>query len=142
MQARSGAPVEVQEGVRIQAANGATRDDGWVRIASRPSAARIGEGLLLALGGTAVGILLLPIPLVHLFGIMFALSTWWLGFRRATTARVVAGAGGTCPRCGKTGNFFVGFGRKRYGFPIATSCPHCAHRLALEAPGPAASARP
>ena len=123
---------------RVRAANGLVRDDGWVRIAHRPLLARIGEGLLIAGGGTAVGVLLLPVPLVHLFGVLFALSTWWLGLRRAQTGTVVVSTGGTCPQCGEAGNFFAGFGRKRFRLPLSTSCPKCSHALTLE---PAPSTR-
>lgn len=123
--------------VRVRAANGTTRDDGWVRTAHRPLPARIGEGALIAIGGTVVGALLLPIPLVHIFGVLFALSTWWFGFRRARTATVVLEAGGTCPRCGEVATFYSGFGRKRFRLPLSTSCPQYSHALSLE-PLPAA----
>jgi hypothetical protein len=118
--------------VRVRAADGTARDDGWVRTAERPLAARIGEGALIALAGTAGGVLLLPIPLVHLFGIIFAVSMWGLGLHRARTRTVVVEAGGTCPRCGTAGVYYAGFGRKRFRLPISTSCPHCANRLDLE----------
>lgn len=123
--------------VRVRAANGATNDDGWVRTAHRPLPARIGEGALIALGGTAVGALLLPIPLIHVFGVVFALSMWWFGVRRARTATVVVEAGGTCPRCGEAATFHAGFGRKRFRLPLSTSCPRYSHALSLE-PLPAA----
>jgi hypothetical protein len=123
-----GAPLRV----RVRAADGTARDDGWVRTAHRPFAARVGEGLMIAGGGTAIGVLLLPVPLVHLFGIMFALSTWWFGLQRMRTDTVVVSVGGTCPHCDKAGTFFAGFGRKRYRLPISTSCPSCSHALTLE----------
>jgi hypothetical protein len=118
--------------VRVRAANGIARDDGWVRTIDRPLLARLGEGGLLALGGTAVGILLLPIPLVHLFGAIFALFMWWLGIRRAGTRTVVLDAGGVCPRCGERAAFYVGFGRQRFRLPLSTSCPRCSRALSLE----------
>ncbi len=122
--------------VRVRAADGTARDDGWVRVAHRPFAARLGEGVLIAGGGTAIGVLLLPIPLIHLFGIMFALTTWWFGLQRVRTDTVIVSVGGTCPRCGKAGAFFAGFGRKRFRLPISTSCPACSHALTLEALSP------
>jgi hypothetical protein len=118
--------------VRVRAADGTSRDDGWVRTAHRPFPARVGEGLMIAGGGTAVGVLLLPVPLVHLFGIMFALTTWWIALQRVRTDTVVVSVGGTCPHCGTTGTFYAGFGRKRYRLPISTSCPSCSHALSLE----------
>lgn len=124
--------------VRVRAADGTARDDAWVETAHRPLAARLGEGLLVAGGGTLVGIMLLPIPLIHLFGIMFALSTWWVGIQRARTTTVVSKAGGTCPHCETAGRFFSGFGRKRFRLPLSTSCPSCSHALTLESlPGAA-----
>lgn len=118
--------------VRVRAANGASRNDGWVDTATRPLAARLGEAGLIALGGTAMGILLLPVPLVHLFGVVFAVSTWGFAIHRARTKVVLVRAGGTCPRCRETGAYFVGFGRQRFRFPISTSCPHCANALSLD----------
>jgi hypothetical protein len=118
--------------VRVRAADGKSSDDGWVRTAHRPLLKRIGEGLLLAGGGTAVGVMLLPVPLVHIFGVVFALSTWWFGIRRALTDTVVTAVGGTCPHCQQEGTFYAGFGRKRFRLPISTSCPKCSHALTLE----------
>ena len=118
--------------VRIRAADGTSRDDGWIDTAARPLSARLGEAGLIALGGTAAGILLLPVPLIHLFGVMFALFMWGFALRRARTRTVLVEAGGICPGCGEPGAFFVGFGRQRFRFPISTSCPRCAHALSLE----------
>jgi len=118
--------------VRVRAADGTARDDGWVRVAHRPVAKRLGEAGLIAGGGTVAGVLLLPVPLVHIFGILFMLTTWWFAVQRARTSTVIVNAGGTCPRCATEGRFFVGFGRKRFRLPVATSCPSCAHALTLE----------
>jgi hypothetical protein len=118
--------------VRVRADDGTARDDGWVGTAERPLGARLGEGALIALGGTAIGVLLLPIPLIHLFGVIFAVSMWGMGLHRARTRTVIVATGGTCPRCGTPGQFYAGFGRKRFRLPISTSCPRCAHGLTLE----------
>lgn len=127
--------------VRVRAADGTVREDGWVETARRPLAARFGEGALIAVGGTAVGALFLPVPLIHLFGVFFAIAMWVMGIRRAFTGTVVAGAGGTCPHCDRQGEFYAGFGRRRFHLPISTSCPNCARSLSLEPFPPGAASR-
>lgn len=117
--------------LRVQTDDGRTRDDAWIDVLHRPVAKRLGEAAVIALGGTVVGILLLPVPLVHLFGAMFALATWWFAFRRARTSVVVTGAGGTCPYCGTEGRFYAGFGRAKYRLPMRSSCQKCSRALTL-----------
>lgn len=123
---------ETRIAVRVRTSDGRTSDDGWIRVAHRPVARRVGGGLLLGLGGTAVGILLLPVPLIHLFGVMFALAAWGLGVKRALTPTTLVGAGGTCPNCGKKGDFYSGFGHQRIRYPISSSCSSCASQVRLE----------
>ena len=127
--------------VRVRGSAGRWRDDGWVDTAVRPLGARLGEASLLALGGTAAGAVLLLVPLVHLFGVVFALAMWAFAIRRVRTRTVLVKAGGTCPRCGEAGAYFVGFGRARVRFPISTSCPRCAQALSLEPLSSAPGAR-
>ncbi len=127
--------------VRVRGSAGRWRDDGWVDTAVRPLGARLGEASLLALGGTVVGAVLLLVPLVHLFGVVFALAMWAFAIRRIGTKTVLVKAGGTCPRCGEAGAYFVGFGRQRVRFPISTSCPRCSQALSLESLPSAPGAR-
>lgn len=119
--------------VRIRAADGSFTDDGLVHLAHRPVSSRLREAAMIAGGGTVIGVLLLPVPLVHIFGLVFMFATWGFAFHRARTTVAVVDAGGTCPRCHKEVRFFVGFGRKRYRLPLSTSCPACSHALTLEA---------
>lgn len=128
--------------VRIRGADGRARDDGWIDTGVRPLAARLSEACLIALGGTAVGAVLLLVPLVHLFGVMFALFMWGFAIRRARTRNVIVKAGGRCPGCGEPGAYFVGFGRQRFRLPISTSCPRCSRAISLEPLPSAPGTRP
>jgi uncharacterized protein (DUF983 family) len=78
-------------------------------------------------------VLLLPVPLVHLFGIAFFLGMAYLAVRRMLSRAVLHGARGVCPACGQEGRFFVGFGGRPFRLPVGTSCGACAIGLRLEA---------
>src|ERR1051325_11601390 len=66
--------------------------------------------------GLVCGVLLLPIPLIHLFGIMFFLAMSGLAARRLVSGTVLKGAHGRCPSCQTEGRLFVGFGGRRLAF--------------------------
>jgi hypothetical protein len=87
--------------------------------------------------GVVIGALLLPVPIIHLFGVFFFLAMAFLAVRRLLTSRVLTHAEGQCPACQAEGNYFVGFGGRGIKFPVQTSCPKCNHHLEL---WPAASA--
>src|ERR1051325_4920692 len=92
--------------------------------------------------GLVCGVLLLPIPLIHLFGIMFFLAMSGLAARRLVSGTVLKGAHGRCPSCQTGGRLFVGCGGRRLAYPIVTSCAGCKVRLELEpAPARALAAR-
>lgn len=117
--------------VRVRAADGSTRDDGWVRRGELGLRRRLGEAaIFLAVGGT-LGAVFLLIPLIHLLGVMVAAASLGLSLHRLRSRRVLAGAGGTCPRCGREAAFFVGFGRQRFRLPVGASCGACGIALTL-----------
>ena len=112
--AREGADIPVT----VRAASGQSRDDAWVRRQQLPWRQRLAEAGRFAAIGLVGGALLLV-----LFGVAAL---------RLRHADVLAAAGGVCPRCGKTGSFFVGLGRRRFQLPTSASCEACSVDLTLE----------
>ena len=121
--------------VQIRSQDGHTGGTGKIVVARPPMLRRLWKAGVLFLIGVGVGLVLLPIPLIHLAGIMFFLAMTGLAIRRFFSTRVLKGAHGTCPSCKQEGEYFVGFGGRRLAFPITTSCPRCNVSLEL---GPAA----
>jgi hypothetical protein len=117
--------------VRVRAANGATRDDAWIRRQPVPLQRRLLEAGRFALIGLAGGAAFILVPLIHLLGILFALAMMGLATARLRATGVVSGAGGTCPRCDHSGAFFVGVGRRRFRLPIKAACEACGVALML-----------
>jgi len=118
--------------VRIRSQDGKSGGAGEVEY-SRPS---IGErlrkaGKLVLLGMVAV-VVFLPIPLMHLVGVLGFLALLGLAIHRLRSREVVKGAHGRCPACGAEGSYYVGFGNQRMKFPLATSCPSCHIGLELD----------
>lgn len=117
--------------IRIASVSGRTGGIGTIEFAQPSLRHRLGRGALLLVVGAVCGALLLPVPLIHLFGIFFFLAMTGLAAKRVMTRRVLRGASGTCPACGGEGRFFVGFGGRGLRFPIATHCKHCQVGLRL-----------
>lgn len=118
--------------VRVRSEDGSVREDGWIEVAEWPLSRRLRDAGILVAVGTVVGLVLLPIPLIHLAGIIFALTCWTLAVLRLRVHTVLRAAGGTCPRCGAEQRFPTGFGRARYRLPYSTACGKCSVRLRLE----------
>ena len=118
--------------VRIRAQDGKEGGAGELSYASPGLRRRLGKAGLLFLVGLVCGVLLLPIPLIHLFGIMFFLAMSGLAVRRLLSRTVLKRASGRCPSCQAEETFFVGFGGRRLAYPVVTSCPRCNVRLELE----------
>ena len=77
-------------------------------------------------------VLLLPVPLMHLAGIPLLALGFYFGFRNARAREVFRSASGTCPRCDRQTDLFVGFGRPPFKLPVKTSCSFCGRNLTLE----------
>lgn len=123
----------MREAVRVVGV-GRAPAEGWVELEDLPLRRRmVRAGRTVAIG-LVVGLLFLPVPLIHLFGVFVFLATVGLAVRQLRTVRVLVRAGGVCPGCGAEGTFFVGFGGGRFRLPLATSCRQCAMALALEYP--------
>jgi hypothetical protein len=118
--------------VRIRASNGRSGGKGVALVAMPPLLRRIRKAGILFAIGLGGGLLFLPIPLIHLFGLIFFLAMSALAARRMISTSVLKGARGVCPSCGKEGSYFVGFGGKRLRWPVSASCPHCNVGLGLE----------
>lgn len=119
--------------IRIVSVSGRSGGTGTIEFAQPSLGHRMGQAVLLFLVGVVVGALLLPVPLIHLFGIFFFLAMTGLATKRLLTRRVLRGASGTCPACGQEGRFFVGFGSRGLRLPIRTNCNHCQIGLHLHA---------
>ena len=120
--------------ISITSASGKSGGSGTIQF-SQPTfgqrLARAGIIFLLGLGG---GLLFLPVPLMHLLGLFFFLVLTGVAAKRLVTLRVLQGASGSCPSCGKESRFFVGFGGRGVKFPIKTDCKHCHTALRLWPP--------
>jgi hypothetical protein len=86
-------------------------------------------GAFLAIG--CLGLVLLPVPGVHFFGVAVFVGALAIAIRRAGTAVVVGGAEGTCPACGRGDRWFAGTGWRPVRWPLVTSCPGCKVELRL-----------
>jgi len=104
---------------------------GTIEFAQPSIGRRLAMAGLMFVVGLGVGLLLLPVPLIHLFGIFFFVTMTGLAAKRLVTRRVLRGASGRCPDCGKETRFFVGFGGRGIKFPIRTDCKQCHVRLML-----------
>jgi hypothetical protein len=126
--------------VEVHSQDGYGGGTGEVVIFEPPLRRRLWKAGALLLVGVTIGTLLLPVPLIHLAGVMFFLAMSWLAVRRLFSLRVLKGAHGRCPSCHQDGDYFVGFGGRRLAYPVNTSCPHCRVQLELAVLPPAADA--
>jgi hypothetical protein len=120
--------------VRVALASGRGDGRGSIEIAQPSFSHRLLRAGALFLVGLAGGLLLLPVPLLHLMGVFFFLTLTVLAVRKVATRRVLQGASGSCPGCHAEGRYFVGFGGRKVKFPIKTSCKHCHAALQLWPP--------
>jgi hypothetical protein len=122
----------IRVAVRIRAQDGNSGGRGEIAFARPSFWRRMRKAGVLFLVGLGCGALLLPIPLIHLFGIFFFLAMCGLAARRLVSRKVLKEAHGECPSCHAEGSYFVGMGGRRLAFPIKTSCPACHVGLELD----------
>lgn len=120
----------IRQPVEIRSHDGLGGGAGVVEFVRPPLLRRLWKAGLLVLVGLVVGTLLLPIPLIHLAGVMFFLAMFVLAVRRFFARQVLKKAHGRCPSCHAEGDYFVGFGGRRLTFPVSTACPNC--RVSLD----------
>jgi len=121
--------------VRIRAQDGRGGSGGEIAFAKPSLWRRMRKAAVLFLVGLGCGAILLPVPLIHLFGIFFFLAMCGIAARRLISRTVLKEAHGRCPSCQAEGSYYVGMGGRRLTFPIVTSCPHCHVGLELEPAG-------
>jgi hypothetical protein len=122
--------------VRIRSQDGRSGGLGEVQYAEPSLGQRLRKAGGLFLAGLVAVVVFLPVPLMHLVGVLAFLLMTGLAVRRLRSRAVLRAARGRCPACDAEGSYYVGFGGKRVAFPIATSCPACHIALELEpAPG-------
>lgn len=126
----SAAPIH-HAAISIASVSGRTGGIGAIEFAQPSLGHRLSRAAGIFVVGVVCGVLLLPVPLIHLFGIFFFVAMTGIAAKRVMTRRVLKGASGTCPACGGEGRFFVGFGGRGLKFPIATHCKHCQVELHL-----------
>jgi hypothetical protein len=116
--------------VEARASNGGPPAAATVRLVGRGLGERLRRAAIFLVIG-CLGLVLLPVPGVHFFGVAVFVGGLVVAARRAGTAVVVAGAEGTCPACGRAGRWFAGSGWRPARWPLVTSCPGCKVELRL-----------
>ena len=118
--------------VRIRSQDGRAGGLGEVQYVQPSLGRRLCKAAALLFAGLVAAIVFLPIPLMHLVGIIVFLLMTGLAVRRLRSRDVLRSASGRCPACGAEGSYYVGFGGQRLAFPVVTSCPACNIGLELE----------
>ncbi len=119
--------------LRIRASSGATVEGGQAQVVRPSLVARARRSFGWLAGGVLGGLLFLPVPLVHFFGVVFFLVMSVVAVKTLGTTAVLRAAKGPCPACGREGSFFLGLGWRPAKFPATTSCKHCSIGLTLTA---------
>jgi hypothetical protein len=118
--------------VRIRSQDGRAGGVGEVRFAQPSLGRRLRKAGGLLLAGLVAVVIFLPIPLMHLVGVLIFLLMTGLAVRRLRSRDVLRSASGRSPACGAEGSYYVGFGGQRLVFPVVTSCPACHIGIELE----------
>lgn len=118
--------------VTIRSQDGRAGGKGEVRYAQPSLGRRLRKAGGIFLAGLVAVVVFLPVPLMHLVGVLVFLAMTGLAVRRLRSRDVLRSASGRCPACGAEGSYYVGFGGQRLVFPVVTSCPACHIGLELE----------
>ena len=79
-----------------------------------------------------VGLVLLPIPLIHFAGVGVFVACLGIGIWRLQPGPRVRAVEGPCPRCGHEQRYWIGLNLGPVGLPRATSCESCTNDLTIE----------
>lgn len=113
-----------------RASNGGPPAAATVHLVERGLGERLRRAAIFLVVG-CLGLVLLPVPGVHFFGVAVFVAGLAVAVRRAGTPIVVGGAEGACPACGHAGRWFAGAGWRPVRWPLVTSCPSCMVELRL-----------
>lgn len=113
-----------------RASNGGPPAAATVHLVERGLGERVRRAAIFLVIG-CLGLVLLPVPGVHFFGVAVFVAGLAVAVRRAGTPIVVGGAEGACPACGHAGHWFAGAGWRPVRWPLVTSCPSCKVELRL-----------
>ncbi len=109
----------------VRAINGAGPSSATAQVAERTTTERLRGSAGIFGMGVVVGLLFLPIPLIHLFGIIIFLACTVFAFRRFRVKALVRHVAGTCPSCQAETTFFVGGGMMAARWPLGSQCGAC-----------------
>lgn len=118
--------------VSIRATNGSGPTSGTVEIGERTLRERLRQSGLILAAALIVGLLFLPVPLIHLFGVLAAVGGTVFAVRRFRVRALVLRAAGQCPSCLANTTFFTVGGLRAARWPFTTSCFACGIGVQLE----------
>ena len=111
--------------ISIRAINGSGPSPGSADLIERPLRDRLRQSLLIFGAGLVIGLVFLPVPLIHLFGLLAAIIASAIAVRRFGVRTLVARASGRCPSCEANTTFFMAGGLRAARWPLTSSCSAC-----------------
>ena len=109
----------------IRAINGSGPSPGLAELIERPLRDRLRQSLLIFGAGLVIGLVFLPVPLIHLFGLLAAIIASVIAVRRFGVRTLVVRASGRCPSCEAHTTFFMAGGLRAARWPLTSSCSAC-----------------
>jgi hypothetical protein len=117
--------------MQVRAINGAGPGKATAEIIARSMGDRLrGSAAILGLG-LVVGLLFLPVPLLHIFGLIAFLGCAGLAVKRFRVRALVHRVAGLCPSCRQESGFFVGGGHWAARWPLTSQCGSCGIQVRL-----------